>query len=110
MIDLDKLEELDRAATPGPWGSVGLRNLEAGITNDRGEPTTWEDALLIAATRNALPALIAELRASRDFHYSVWRALDRKAVGLVDHSAALYQVWEANRSYEAIVYAFGETK
>jgi tagatose-1,6-bisphosphate aldolase non-catalytic subunit AgaZ/GatZ len=48
---LDELDRLEKAATPGPWGTA---------------VTTWGDlrehALLLCAMRNALPELIAMAR------------------------------------------------
>ena len=63
------LEKLDRAATPAPWGAA--RSLccrdrgtvsvqETGHTQPSHAFSTW-DADLVAAARNALPALLAEL-------------------------------------------------
>lgn len=90
MIDLDELERLEKAATPGPWHAQGIRMLDFGPGVDF-EPTSdlaeavhadirsseshcsvaehVEDipsAVLIAAARNAMPALIRELRAARE--------------------------------------------
>ena len=70
---LDRLAELEQAATPGPWlHRTGpdddwnvvqvdvLRFFEA--SHDR--PESQADATLIAESRNALPALIAIARAA----------------------------------------------
>ncbi|GIH07198.1 hypothetical protein Rhe02_52650 [Rhizocola hellebori] len=52
--ELDELEELHEAATPGPWY---MRELD----DDR-----WEqNAALIAVARSAVPRLIAEVRRLR---------------------------------------------
>lgn len=56
-VDLDALAELESKAMPAPWSDELYRRIIFGIAKDDGE-------LLIAA-RNALPALIAELRAAR---------------------------------------------
>ena len=75
MVDLDKLERLEREATPGPWEWNGIA-IEAGRTDvlAPGESNSFgygtihiaeEDQNLIAALRNAAPALFAELRAAR---------------------------------------------
>lgn len=95
---LDRLEKLDKAATPGPWFAHNtddswFMNAYA-VTTSKSEPeldcepakpdpsvvavtllqqpnvvchesTQWhEDAVLIAAARNALPALLAVARAA----------------------------------------------
>jgi hypothetical protein len=75
-MDLDALEALERAATKGLWRDVGHSWPERAvpIMRDSGEfigyvsTVTLEqrtaDAALIAAARNALPALIADARAA----------------------------------------------
>lgn len=47
------LEELEQAATPGPWGSAD-------------ETYTGADAAFIAAIRNVTPELLAVVAAARD--------------------------------------------
>jgi len=74
-MDLDALEALEQAATPGPWrvepfdddprelaicGPVGVKG--AIVATD--VPLLPADAALIAAVRNVLPALIAAARAA----------------------------------------------
>jgi len=54
MIDLDKLEELEKKATEGPWTTIDF-----DLVSER------DDVPLILAARNALPGLIAELRSAR---------------------------------------------
>lgn len=70
MIDLNKLETLEKAATPIPWGhdEHELRWIWAfGDTADFiCGPGREADAELLVAVRNALPDLIAELRTLRD--------------------------------------------
>src|SRR5690625_4447915 len=80
-IDLDKLERLEREATPGPWhwkhNDIVQRD-EAGkfvadvagmYYDDDGYPNWGADNAanteLIIALRNAAPGLIAELRSAR---------------------------------------------
>lgn len=81
-VDLDELEQLEKAATPGPWKGCpspnaadtfsSVRPMRDGreleeIANTYGS-TNFEErsnAFFIAAARNALPSLIAELRAAR---------------------------------------------
>lgn len=78
MIDLDELAWLEAGATKGPWvdegdGEVSCEH-EDPATVPRGyrpyitacDANSSADAALIAASRNALPALIAELNAARD--------------------------------------------
>lgn len=65
---LDALAALDQAATPGPWraasGSVETIVMSETVATMRLDDA---DAALIAAMRNALPALIAAAReASHD--------------------------------------------
>jgi len=63
------LEKLDRVATPAPWGAAqslccrdrGTVSVqETGHTQPSHAFSTW-DADLVAAARNALPSLLAEL-------------------------------------------------
>lgn len=70
MIDLDELERLEKAATPGPWdideevwGPDRTRVVECKLWAR--EDVAEHNERVIVATRNALPALIAELRAAR---------------------------------------------
>lgn len=75
-LDLDELERIEREATAGPWRSIAsdllmIRSYEYQVPH----------AALIAAARNALPALLAELRALRAVaeaaeHYRDMRWLD----------------------------------
>ena len=70
--DLDELDRLEKAATPGPWrieGPLfdewigrgdGTRIVEGSV--DCGDA----DLALIVHTRNALPGLIRELREARE--------------------------------------------
>lgn len=85
-LDLDELERLEREATPGPWKhwdadgvawddpkACGYDSRENGrgapyyCTGPRTESDTQagRDAALIAAARNALPELLAEVRKLR---------------------------------------------
>lgn len=70
-IDLDALEALLAKATPGPWhtgaGDHWSRDVRAGSDAPAfcGARNGVADAALIVAAVNALPALIAELRAAR---------------------------------------------
>jgi hypothetical protein len=85
---LSELEKLDRAATPGPWvSSVEGRDHVSGdnaiftaddprqidsdvyvsirVTGGEWHPVSVADQDFIAAARNAIPALIAEVRRLR---------------------------------------------
>jgi hypothetical protein len=75
MIDIDKLEELARAATPGPWHAVdgtesGTKALTTntgawlGTIEDGSALRNGADAAFIAAARNAVPELIERVRAA----------------------------------------------
>jgi hypothetical protein len=91
MIDIDKLEALAKAATPGPWEAVDYGSYDgkdegwyvdtsadkADIAPDAGgiQPNHWDagrgrrDMQFIAATNPVvILALIAEVRALREFH------------------------------------------
>lgn len=83
-IDLDELERLEREATQGPWcvesithhSDCGQHSIEwyrlyevyeddPPLAALGAHPDAGHDAKLIAALRNAAPALFAELRAAR---------------------------------------------
>lgn len=85
-IDLDKLERLEREATPGPWNlkgritgcynifATGIIDFSGGLEAVPGlsicriselSRDGESDLDLLIALRNAAPALIAELRAAR---------------------------------------------
>ncbi|MEU6387648.1 hypothetical protein ABZ847_29290 [Streptomyces bauhiniae] len=66
VLDLDALDAMAAAATDGPWTAHD----DGLVWADRiGDPVSGsvlpEDAALIAAARNALPALVAEVRKLR---------------------------------------------
>jgi hypothetical protein len=68
---LDTLEALERAATAPPWEAAEDRTEHYGvIANNRIVADTWprgnDNAALIAAARNALPALLRLARAVRE--------------------------------------------
>lgn len=75
--DLDQLDALAEAATPGPWhynpngkgveGDGWVRASDRGHEFDVVTETYWrkEDAAFIAAARLAIPALVAEVRRLR---------------------------------------------
>ena len=110
---LDKLRKLEQAATPGPW-RVGLPN-NGGLGNSRyimrsrgikspnagdwitvvsGGEDDWgieqgvlnpDDAVFIAAARNALPQLLDEL--------AELRAKLEAMAGELEHAYALDEMW-----------------
>lgn len=57
MIDIDELERLEKAATPGPWVE------EIGCGEYLWERNAYKDAPLIVAMRNNIKALIECARA-----------------------------------------------
>lgn len=78
--ELDELEALERNANVAPWWPVEFSDETACIMNEhvgitdrpcdlgprpKGEVPCLEDARLIAAARNALPRLLAEVRRLR---------------------------------------------
>ena len=67
MSDLDRLEALRAAATPGEWTTYPSRSGQPGLVHvkipDSMHPTAWPaDAALIVAAVNALPDLIGRIR------------------------------------------------
>ena len=62
--ELEKLKELSSKATKGPWNDSGKRGVTqtAHFTRDVWKiPKTLEDISFIAASREAVPALIEQL-------------------------------------------------
>lgn len=73
--ELDRWQALSDAATTGPWGTIppdGLNGGFWGICNRHGMIVAMRltdrkaDALFISETRDAVPALIAEVRQLRE--------------------------------------------
>src|ERR1700728_1779106 len=106
-VDLDALEAIEREATPGPWRRAmtgySVRSdaplypnrtdivCTANYRLDRDEKlfAQWvNDADLIPAARNALPALIAELRDLRRLYANVLAGAERRRT-LVAEARAL---------------------
>ena len=84
-VDLDKLEALEKAATPGPWLFDFLGD---GLT-DQNYKVLFDDYIrhdgeLVHAMRNALPHMIAELKAAREV---VRRARIPAKVGSITHES-----------------------
>jgi hypothetical protein len=78
--ELTELERLGRGATPGPWeySDNGFTDdIRAGheclasLRDHQNGDNTAENAKLVAAVRNALPSLLAEVRELRAFEKSV---------------------------------------
>ena len=66
-IDLDRLQALHEAATPGLWEfdeGIGLGYVHGGGTI--GEINYVAEGRLIVAMRNSIPALLAEVRELRE--------------------------------------------
>jgi hypothetical protein len=84
--ELDELEKLERAATAGPWVSVGDVYI-FGADNEPFEAGESDVAFTVAA-RNALPALLAmareneELRSTRHAMAENFYRMSKKAYGL----------------------------
>lgn len=81
MIDLDELERLEKAATPGPWGFR---------TVDIADPDHIPDAALIAAMRNALPELLRELKVARGCVAVLRQYFERDREALMGAALAVY--------------------
>jgi len=81
-MKLDELKRLDAEATPGPWRDTDYGVERVGVYGEivedprMGEP----DRALIAAARNALPALLAVAEAAEAIH------VNHRDYGHVDES------------------------
>lgn len=99
-VDLDELERLEKAATPGPWTATSVHwggsTIRIHPEGDSVGPwgkfsnclSSFADHDLSAATRNALPAIIAELRAARECTYILKWASDCDALRNEDEDMA----------------------
>ena len=91
MFDIDRLEALHAAATPGEWESRHYGTCyedDEDFLNEIGDGVQVAstainlascdraDSYFIAASHNAMPELIAELRQLREFERRVRRILD----------------------------------
>lgn len=81
--ELDRLEALAQAATPGPWerrfhdqNEVETRDGIRVATFNEARRDTWHNARFISAARAAVPALVAEVRRLRDEHKDCDAQLD----------------------------------
>lgn len=105
-VDLAALVELEKRATPGPWGVDRDDDdeewvcIEANGTTVVG-PDPWDaggverlcDAALIAALRNAAPALIAVAKAARE-----WKRVRESHHLLHGDIEAAFKAWTAARN------------
>lgn len=67
MLDLDAIEARANAATPGPWrvGATYDPEINVDVTNADGNLVGPKDEDFIAAAREDVPALVAEVRRLR---------------------------------------------
>lgn len=110
-LDLDKLEALEKAATPGPW-VIDDANNELIAIMDREDcydyladfmpaPCTLDykkasaNAAFIAALRNAAPALFAAARDGLKWRAEGWRDLDVLRDQLAAAQARIKELEEA---------------
>jgi hypothetical protein len=77
-LDLDELERLEREATPGPWDMC--RFGPDVVVHGTGWSLYRHDREFVVAARNALPALLAELRALRVVAEAAARVDDHETV------------------------------
>lgn len=83
LIDLEAIEELASRATQGPWVSSGGTGVDRDGVGARFEwvadCSTKENAAFIAAARELVPRLVAEVRA-RDTELAATRASEARLV------------------------------
>jgi hypothetical protein len=92
-MKIDDLERLERSATPGPWeakrdyskdwliaghGKILVDSMDGGPHGER-------DIRLIAAARNALPALLAAIKAGRECADDLESVLRARYEGTLDY-------------------------
>lgn len=82
-FDIDELEQLLAAATPGEWALYGDCEISAGnlvamieCMFSETEATDKSNASLIVAARNSLPAMLTEIRELRAENARLKEALD----------------------------------
>ena len=118
MSDLDRLEALRAAATPGEWTTYPSRSGQPGLVHikipNSMHPTAWPaDAALIVAAVNALPDLIGRIRelegreAKLRAAVKVWRERYDLALGL-DTLDKAYVLEECADDGSAILDSKGE--
>lgn len=59
-MNLDKLEQLEKAATPGPWTDLSVVTL--------GDSNSYNNKKLTLKLRNSAPELIRIARAAQEIH------------------------------------------
>ena len=91
-MTIEKLEALDRAATAGPWAyepiywafrmaeKAGNTHVPDDLSKDAVYPKR-DDAVFMAESRNALPALLAVAKAAKKFDVAM-ACCDPHAIGI----------------------------
>lgn len=111
MIDIEKVNDLEVKATRGPWSPFGrlvfgpdvdakkdrLITFDGGYASSDGQKQE-DDARFVAEVRNAIPALIAELRIARKVIEAAKKEYEDEAGDGVSKELA-----EALDAYERIV-------
>lgn len=70
-IDIDEIERLADAATPGPWGwwphyGIGWEDRGVTLGLDNADESPSDNQRFVIAARTAVPALVAEVRRLRE--------------------------------------------
>ena len=90
-IDIDKLEALERAATPAPWvyddgietdGDTQYRERPEIVGPFGADAARTDDCIFLAELRNAAPALIAEVRRLRAIEAAARKLTESESLGL----------------------------
>lgn len=113
-FDLDEIERLLAAATPGEWRPC---ELDQGVqiwcgSNYIGETRdyTGDDAALIVAARNSLPAMLTEIRELRAENARLrghWSALDKALADNIIETDQPHRVrWEGEWHYGPLADAY----
>jgi len=99
-ISLSELEKLEREATPGPWKRDKDYDVVTVARNEQGKHRLVAgsyscfpdvaDSAFIAASRNALPELIAALRMA---HAALTATRGELAVGHLEGNLAACECW-----------------
>ena len=124
MIDIDKLEALDKAATPGPWTYLPIRSGTMSVNRGwalRGPDTRrifWDDTGsgcdiegddadidFVLTLRNALPELLAEVRRLRKVHLAAKLLLDEPNYGWEEFMEAVDLADQGGGSEGCVVQA-----
>lgn len=103
MIDLDKLEALEKLSVPAPWEAdevcrTVIAPFEYEGTGMVGSIVELDDMRFIAAMRNALPDLIAEIRRLRQVERWAGAYVDA-LLDQGENSKSTHEAWDMlNRS------------